>query len=77
MTFGNGEDNMTTPRDNLLRLYRRQGYEYAPVGLDLCPTLLETYKTMNVECLALPPGDLSAAIEDLMLAFPAHDARNK
>jgi len=26
-----------TPRENLLSLYRRQGYEYAPVEISLCP----------------------------------------
>ena len=26
-----------TPRENLLSLYRRQGYEVAPVGMHLCP----------------------------------------
>ena len=29
---------MLTPRENLLRLYRRQGYETAPVDFDLCPS---------------------------------------
>lgn len=28
-----------TPRENLLSLYRRQGYEFAPVELGLCPAL--------------------------------------
>jgi len=26
-----------SPRENLLSLYRRQGYEYAPVEIELCP----------------------------------------
>ena len=33
-----------TPRENLLGLYRRQGYENAPVGLGLCPALREKYR---------------------------------
>ena len=33
-----------TPRENLISLYRRQGYEHAPVGLGLCPSLQERYK---------------------------------
>jgi uroporphyrinogen decarboxylase len=37
---------MLTPRENLLGLYRRQGYAYAPVALSLCPSLRETYKTI-------------------------------
>ena len=28
-----------TPRENILSLYRRQGYDYAPVGFHLCPSL--------------------------------------
>jgi len=37
---------MLTPRDNLISLYRRQGYAYAPVGFSLCPSLRETYKAI-------------------------------
>ena len=32
-----------TPRENLLSLYRRQGYERAPVGMTLCPSLIEEF----------------------------------
>ena len=35
---------MLTPRENLLRLYRREGYESAPLGLHLCPSLIEEFK---------------------------------
>lgn len=35
---------MLTPRENFLSLYRRQGYEYAPVSFDLCPSLQEEYQ---------------------------------
>jgi len=31
------------PRENLLSLYRRTGYEYAPVGFHLCPSLEEEF----------------------------------
>ncbi len=31
-------------RENLLSLYRREGYGVAPVELKLCPSLLETYR---------------------------------
>lgn len=30
-----------TPRENLLSLYRRTGYEYAPVSFNLCPAMRE------------------------------------
>jgi uroporphyrinogen decarboxylase len=33
-----------TPRENLLSLYRRRGYRYAPVTMGLCPALREEYK---------------------------------
>lgn len=33
-----------TRRDNLLRMYRRQGYEHAPVEFGLCPSLQEQYR---------------------------------
>ena len=32
-----------TPRENLLSLYRRQGYDYSPVGFHLCPSLEEEF----------------------------------
>ena len=34
---------MLSPRENLLRLYRRQGYEYVPAAFDLCPSLQQEY----------------------------------
>ena len=37
---------MSTPRNNLLRLYRRQGYAHVPVGFSLCPTLKEKYRAV-------------------------------
>jgi len=33
-----------TPRENLLSLLRRQGYEYAPASFGLCPSLEEQYR---------------------------------
>ncbi len=33
-----------TPRENILRLYRRQGYAHAPVRLKLCPALQAEYE---------------------------------
>jgi uroporphyrinogen decarboxylase len=33
-----------TPRENLLNLFRRQGYQYAPVEFDLCPSLKAVFK---------------------------------
>jgi len=35
-----------TRRENLLSLYRRQGYQHAPVGFSLCPALWEKYKSI-------------------------------
>jgi len=32
-----------SPRENLLSLYRRQGYEYAPAEIMLCPAQLKTF----------------------------------
>jgi len=32
-----------SPRENLLSLYRRQGYEYAPAEIMLCPAQLRTF----------------------------------
>lgn len=37
---------MMTPRDNLIGLYRRQGYAFAPVRFGLCPTMREKYKAI-------------------------------
>ncbi len=34
-----------TPRENLLSLYRRQGYETVPVEFSLCPTLVDTFRS--------------------------------
>lgn len=31
------------PREDLLRLYRRQGYQRAPVGMTFCPSLIEEF----------------------------------
>ena len=33
-----------TPRENLLSLYRRTGFEYAPVHFNLCPALEKTFR---------------------------------
>lgn len=33
-----------SPREDLLRLYRRQGYERAPVGMHLCPALESEFR---------------------------------
>jgi hypothetical protein len=35
-----------TRRENLLSLYRRQGYEHVPVGFGLCPALEAQYKAV-------------------------------
>ncbi len=35
-----------TPRENLLAMYRREGYRHAPVGFELCPTLQAHYKSI-------------------------------
>ncbi len=35
---------MMTKRENLISLYRRKGYEKAPVSFSLCPSLMETYR---------------------------------
>jgi uroporphyrinogen decarboxylase len=32
-----------TPRENLLSLYRRTGYETVPVGMHFCPSLVEEF----------------------------------
>ncbi|MEI6515927.1 MAG: uroporphyrinogen decarboxylase family protein [bacterium] len=32
------------PRENLLKLYRRQGYDRAPVGMHFCPSLVEEFR---------------------------------
>jgi uroporphyrinogen decarboxylase len=33
-----------TPRENLLKIWRRQGFEYAPAHFYLCPSLIEEFK---------------------------------
>ena len=33
-----------TRRENLLGMYKRTGYQHAPVGFGLCPSLQETYR---------------------------------
>jgi uroporphyrinogen decarboxylase len=33
-----------TPRENLISLYRRRGYAWAPVAFDLCPALEQEYR---------------------------------
>jgi uroporphyrinogen decarboxylase len=33
-----------TPRENVLSLYRRQGYPHAPAQFGLCPSLQKKYK---------------------------------
>lgn len=33
-----------TPRENLLKLWRREGFEYAPAHFSLCPSLIEEFK---------------------------------
>lgn len=33
-----------TPRENLIKLWRREGYEYAPASFWLCPSLVEEFK---------------------------------
>lgn len=38
-----------SPRADLLRLYRRQGYERAPVGLHFCPSLVEEFNRRHPE----------------------------
>jgi|TARA_Y100000310_G_scaffold59103_1_gene54442 hypothetical protein len=35
-----------TPGENLLSMYRRQGYQHAPVHLNFCPSLLAKYKSL-------------------------------
>lgn len=38
-----------TPRDNLLSLYRRKGFEFAPSYLDLCPYLMDQFQRVAAE----------------------------
>ena len=33
-----------TPRENFLSLYRRQGYQQAPVGMHMCPSQVEEFQ---------------------------------
>ena len=36
--------SITTPRENIISLYRRQGYTFAPVEFSMCPALCQQYK---------------------------------
>ena len=36
--------NITTPRENIISLYRRQGYTFAPVEFSMCHALCQQYK---------------------------------
>jgi uroporphyrinogen decarboxylase len=36
--------SFATPRENLLSLYRRQGYQTAPVTMNMCPSLVEEFQ---------------------------------
>jgi uroporphyrinogen decarboxylase len=38
------ELKLTTARDNLISLFRRHGYQHAPVEIPLCPSLAEHYR---------------------------------
>ena len=38
-----------TPRENLLKMYRREGYRHAPVTLSLCPALVAHYRRIARE----------------------------
>ena len=38
-----------TPLENLLAIYKKTGYEYAPVNLEFCPIQIEKYKEMTGE----------------------------
>ena len=40
---------MQSPRENLLRLYRREGYDEAPVGTHLCPALEAEFRRRHPE----------------------------
>jgi uroporphyrinogen decarboxylase len=42
-----------SPREDLLRLYRRQGYRRSPVGMSLCPALVEEFRRRHPQF----PGD--------------------
>ena len=61
-----------TPRENLLGLYRKQGYENAPAGFDLCPALQQKYKavagdTPMAEHFDYPEGFATCGIPGLKL----------
>jgi len=43
-----------TPRENLLSLFRRRGYESAPVEFGLCPSLEEEYRRQTGSPLPYP-----------------------
>ena len=38
-----------TPRENLISLYKKTGYEHAPVYMDFCPIQVEKYREMTGE----------------------------
>ena len=38
-----------TPKENLLAIYRKTGYEYAPVNLEFCPLQIDKYRKMTGE----------------------------
>ncbi|MBN2851791.1 MAG: hypothetical protein JXQ23_03550 [Clostridia bacterium] len=41
---------MKNHRENLLSLYKKQGYDFVPVDLELCPSQVETFKkTFNTD----------------------------
>lgn len=54
-SIGQEEIYRMNPRENLLSLYRRTGYEKAPVSFSLCPSLQKTYR--DVVGTDLPPEE--------------------
>ena len=59
-----------TPRENLLRLYRRQGYQNAPVELHLSPAQMATYhdlagNTPMAEYFDYPEGFATGSVPGL------------
>ncbi len=65
-----------TARENLLGMYRRTGYQHAPVGFGLCPSLQETYRkiagdTPKEEYFDYPEGFCLA-----WLPWPEYKQRN-
>ena len=37
-------------RENLMKLWRREGYEYVPIHFELCPALIEKFKKRYGTC---------------------------